>query len=260
MKKNNKSRKLRNYLDKKTNSRKSKKQTKGHLFSDDNLTTTVHGYGFANASIAKHTIDDLKYRDIDYQFQVVNTMYHRGLEVIKRTKNQDSIKNIKSALDIFTKWLSKYKKLNLYKTLTFLYLTYQQIKSLEFLAEFYDISHKARGLLKPTTSDKGFIPVWKEIKGDKKQLRNYPIKATVHNGQTWDKHRNFFIIRRLSMIKNAKGNTKDGLYYNSGLFIGLPTKLHVNMIMWGYSPDAKNILRNITKYKTIINNYNKYKK
>jgi hypothetical protein len=222
---------------------------KGQLFSDNNPETTVQGYGFQNAQIAQHTIDDLKYRDIDYQFQVVNTMYYRGQKVIKRTKDKNKIHNIKNALDIFSKWLSNYKKQNLSKKQSFPYMTYKQIKSLEFLAEFYDISVKARGLQKPTTSDKGFVPVWKEVNSDKKRLRNYHIKASVPQGQTWDKHRNFYITRRLSMIKN----TKDALYYTTGPYEGLPTKLHVNMMMWGYSPDAKSVLSNIKKYKKTIN-------
>jgi hypothetical protein len=239
---------------KKSKQHKSKNKTKkGQLFSDDNPETTVHGYGFQNAKIAQYTIDDLKYRDIDYQFQVVNTMYYRGQEVIKRTKDKTRLQNIKNSLDIFFNWLSNYKQLNLGKTQSFPYMTYKQIKTLEFLAEFYDISHKARGLQKPTKSDKGFIPVWKEVKSDKKLLRNYPIKESIPQGQTWDKHRNFFIVRRLSMIKNAK----DVLYYTTGPFTGLPTKLHVNMMMWGYSPDAKSLLSNIKKYRSIVDNYNK---
>ena len=233
----------------KTNS----KTKKGKLFSDDNPETTVQGYGFQNSQISQHTIDDLKYRDIDYQFQVVNTMYYRGQEVIKRTKDKSKIKNIKNALDTFSKWLSNYKNKNLNKTQSFPYMTYKQIKSLEFLADFYDISVKARGLQKPTTSDKGFVSVWKEVNSDKKRLRNYPIKMSVPQGQTWDKHRNFYITRRLSMIKNSK----HALYYTTGAFQGLPTKLHVNMMMWGYSPDAKSVLSNINKYRSIINNYNK---
>lgn len=243
-----------NNLDKKTKTLKRKKknlQVKGQLFSDNNPETTVHGYGFSNSNIANKTINDLKYRDIDYQFQVINTMYYRGKEVIKRTKNKNSITNIKLALDIFNNWLLEYKNKNLGKIYLYPYMSLKEIKLLEFLAEFYNISLKARGLEKSTTSDKGFIQIWKEVKSNKKRLRNYPIKASVPNGQTWDKHRNFYIIRRLSMIKN----TKDGLYYKSGPYKGLPSKLHVNMIMWGYSPDNKTVLSNITKYKDLISKF-----
>lgn len=232
----------------KTNNFKYEKNIKNKLFSNNNPETTVLGYGFSNPRIANKTIEDLKNRDIDYQFQVVNTMYNRGLQVIKKTKNILSISNIKKALYIFSDWLKKYKSNKLHSKLSKPYLTPDEILKLEFLAEYYNISRKARGLEKPTTSDEGFLVVWRRVKGDKKKLRNYPVKKYVPQGQTWDKQRNNFITRRLSMIKNAK----DKLYYTSGNNKGLPTKLHINMVMWGYSPDVKNLLSGINKYKEII--------
>jgi len=233
----------------KINKKKSKK-IKGELFSNDNPETTVHGYGFANSRIAIRTIDDLKNRDIDYQFQVVNTMYNRGLVIIKKMKDINKIKLIKQALDIYKKWIIKYKSENLLKKLSKPYLTPRQISDLEFLAEYYNISRKARGLEKPTTSDIGFLVIWRKVNGDKKQLRIIPVKEKVPYGQTWDKQRNNFINRRLSMIKNSK----DNLYYTSGHYKGLPTKLHINMIMWAYSPDASKVLSSIKEYKQIISN------
>ena len=71
------------------------------LFSDKSPETTVHGTGFKDIKTAKYTLKIMKNRDIDYQFQVINTMYNRGLEVIKRTINENNIKNIKEALKIF---------------------------------------------------------------------------------------------------------------------------------------------------------------
>lgn len=243
-----KRKKLRQLKTKNTKKLKTKNKNKGQLFSDNNPETTVQGYGFSNPRIANKTLDDLKNRDIDYQFQVVNTMFNRAKQVIKKTKNKESIKNIKQVLGIYTKWLNNYKTQKLNIKLSKPYLYPSQISSLEFLAKYYDISKKARGLEKPTTSDEGFLVIWRRVKGDKKQLRNLPVKKSVPQGQTWDKQRNNFIIRRLSMIKNAK----DKLYYTSGPDKGLPTKLHVNMMMWGYSPDSKNVFSNIKKYKDII--------
>lgn len=228
-------------------------KAKGQLFSDDNPETTVHGYGFSNPSIAKKTIDDLKNRDIDYQFQVVNTMYHRGKVILKRAKNEDTLQNITLALDIYNEWLNNYKTNKLNDKLKKTYLTPKQVSDLEFLAEYYDISHKARGLSKPTTSDEGFLVIWRRVKGDKKHLRTLPVKKSVPDGQTWDKQRNNYLVRRLSMVKNAKGD----LYYLTGIDAGLPTRLHVNMLMWAYSPDVKNVISNIKKYKEIIKTNNR---
>ena len=38
---------------------------------------------------------------MDYQFQVINTMYNRGLETIKRTKDKDKLKDLKEANVLF---------------------------------------------------------------------------------------------------------------------------------------------------------------
>jgi hypothetical protein len=221
------------------------KTKKGHLFSDDNPNTTVKGYGFQDEKIAEKTIKDLKNRDTDYQFQVVNTMYHRGLVVLKKTKNTIKHNNINKAVTIYKKWLTDYKKT---KPQVYNYLSVKNVNDLEFLADYYNISLKARGLEKPTKSDKGFLEVWRMVKGDKKKLRNLPVLKNNPNGETWDKHRNNYITRRLSMLKN----TKDGLYYKDGPDAGLPSRLHVNMLMWGYSPDKKHILKQIKSYEKLI--------
>ena len=168
----------------KTKKLKTKNTKKGQLFSDNNPETTVQGYGFSNPRIANKTLEDLKNRDIDYQFQVVNTMFNRAKQVLKKTKNPESIKNIKQVLDIYNKWLSNYKMQNLATKLSRPYLSPIQISNLEFLAEYYDISRKARGFEKPTTSDEGFLVIWRKVKGDKKKLRNYPVKKSVPQGQT----------------------------------------------------------------------------
>lgn len=228
--------------------RKTKKR--GQLFSDDNPSTTIKGYGFKNKEIAEFTLEDLKNRDIDYQFQVVNTMYHRGKVVLKKTKDIKTQNNIKQALNIFDKWLSDFKK-NKNKLQFYNYLSVKTVNDLEFLADFYNISLKARGLQKSTKSDKGFLEIWRQVNGDKKKLRNMPVLKSVPNGETWDKHRNNYLKRRLSMLKN----TDNKLYYDSGKFKGLPTKLHVNMLMWAYCPEKNHaVTKGIEKYKQIIAN------
>ena len=55
------------------------------------------------------------------------------------------------------------------------------------------------------------------------------------------------------MLKNANY----GLIYKDGENKGLPTILHVNMIMNGYSPmNEKKLLELIPKFKKIIKNKN----
>ena len=209
------------------------------LFSDKYQESTVSGTGFKDKKTALYTLEIIKNRDIDYQFQVVNTMYYRCLNVIKKTNDKIKVKNLKTASNIFKEWLDDYKKdnsteMNLRKKFS-KYLNLDVINNAELLAKYYNISRKARGLEKPTKSDKGFLEVFRNIKGDKRKLKTLPIKKNIPNGQTWDKHRNNYCMRRISMLKD-----KD-LYHKDGELKDLPTVLHTNMLIWGCTPDFDKI-------------------
>lgn len=233
----------------KNNTKNKTKKVNLSLFSDNNPATTVKNTGFKDAKIAQHTIDDMKDRDITFQFQVINTMYNRAIQVLKNTKNKESKKNITDAIKLFSKWLVNYRKNNRGKKEKLSYLSLTTINKLEFLADYYNISRKARGLEKPTLTDDGFLVVFRKVKGKPEKLRNYSVKKTVPDGQTWDKQRNQYINRRQTMLKNAGY----GLIYTDGENKGLPTILHVNMIINGYSPlNEKELLKSIPEYKKII--------
>ncbi len=242
--------------------KKLKKGATGQLFSNNHPETTVHGYGFDTPKHAQSTLDDLDNRDIIYQFQVVNTMCERAKEVLKRTKDVEKQRMIHASIKIFEAWLTDYKAKKRGTHENHVYVSTSMINKMERLAEFYNISRKARGLEKPVKSDEGFLKVYRRIKNTA-QLRTLPVKASNPDGETWDKHRNNYIFRRLSMLHNAGPNY--GLYHTKGPLLGLPTILHVNMLMWAYTPDIllleahrfnnliKKIEAIIDKYKTIDN-------
>jgi hypothetical protein len=244
---------------------KTKKRSKGatgQLFGNNHPETTVHGYGFDTPKHAQFTLDDLENRDIIYQFQVVNTMCERAKEVVKRTKDTDKQRMIHASIKLFEAWLKDYKAKKRGMRENHVYVSASMINKMERLAEFYNISRKARGLEKPTTSDEGFLKVYRRIKNTA-QLRTLPVKASKPYGETWDKHRNNYIFRRLSMLHNAGPNY--GLYHTKGPLKDLPTIMHVNMLMWAYTPDIRllethrfnNLIKKIEaiidKYKTIDN-------
>lgn len=209
---------------------------RGQLFSNNNPETTVHGYGFDTPEHVKRMLADLNNRDIIYQFQVVNTMHERAKSVLARTTDPDKRAQIQHGIPLLKAWLDTYRSKNRGQTENYAYLSVKQINQLEPLAEYYNISRKARGLEKPTTSDEGFLTVYRRAKTSA-PLRNLPVRAAKPDGETWDKHRNNFIKRRLLMLKNAGSGY--GLYHTEGDLAGLPTVLHVNMLMWGYSPDKE---------------------
>ncbi|KAI7552854.1 hypothetical protein KC331_g1605, partial [Hortaea werneckii] len=88
-----------------------------HLYTDDNPSTTIHGTGFKDAATAHHTLDLIKNRSLTYQFQTVNTMFHRASHhpAMKKTStsssssgsggNSSSQQNMKEAMSIFRHWL-----------------------------------------------------------------------------------------------------------------------------------------------------------
>ena len=109
------------------------------LFSDKNPETTVKGLGYQNKKKAEFTVKNMLNRDITYQFQVINTMYNRGLETIKRTKDNEKIKDLKEANIIFKKWLKDYKDNNRGEEM-YNYLPLEVVNKMEVLAEYYNIS------------------------------------------------------------------------------------------------------------------------
>ena len=114
------------------------------------------------------------------------------------------------------------------------------VKIFESLANYYDISRKSRGLEKPTKSDKGFLQLYKELNGKWEKMKSLPVKKSNPNGEKWDHHRDDYCKRRISMIGRAKNYD---LYDDDGL----PTIMHMNMLMWAASPDYTNIIKNYKK-------------
>ena len=131
------------------------------------------------------------------------------------------------------------------------YLPLKLVDALESLAEYYNVSHKARGLQKPTKSDKGFLQVYRVAKGIPSNFELMPVRADKPDGEKWAHHRVDFCNRRYAMIK---GNPGYGLYDDK---TGLPSVMHVNMLMWACSPDAAGIKKN---WKTILEKLEKIEK
>ncbi len=119
------------------------------------------------------------------------------------------------------------------------------VKIFEPLANYYDISRKSRGLEKSTKSDKGFLQLYKELNGKWDKMKSLPVKKSKSDGEKWEHHRDDYCKRRISMIGRAKNYD---LYDDDGL----PTILHLNMLMWAASPDYKNIIKNYKKIATKI--------
>jgi hypothetical protein len=87
---------------------KSKVPKDSHLYTDDNPATTIHGTGFKDKAAAERTLDLIKDRSLIYQFQTVNTMYHRAKHhpsMRKAPEGSPNTANMRAAMDIFRNWL-----------------------------------------------------------------------------------------------------------------------------------------------------------
>lgn len=134
--------------------------------------------------------------------------------------------------------------------MSFPYLSRSIINYYDKLAEYYDISRRARGLNKPITTNVGFLNVYKK-NSDAKKLSKCPVREDKPNGATWEK-------TRINRIKAKMGQMKSQnipFFHESGELKGLPTKMHTILIMWAYTPydkkikdiKSKNLLKVINK-------------
>tara|TARA_E500000178_G_scaffold276063_1_gene274951 strand:- start:795 stop:1202 length:408 start_codon:yes stop_codon:yes gene_type:complete len=132
--------------------------------------------------------------------------------------------------------------------MSFPYLSRSIINYYDKLAEYYDISRRARGLNKPITTNVGFLNVYKK-NSDAKKLSKCPVREDKPNGATWEK-------TRINRIKAKMGQMKSQnipFFHESGELKGLPTKMHTILIMWAYTPYDKKIkdIKNKNLLKTI---------
>lgn len=217
------------------------------LYTNSHPNTTIKGTGFKNENTAKKSIKLLKGKSDYYKFLVINTLYQRAKYHPHQTKN------MKNAMKIFQNWIKKYKLKQKLKNknkknsktkkikggssnnskISFPYLSLNIINKFEKLAEYYNISRKARGLEKPTTSDEGFLVVFRRVNGNGNKLKNIPCRKNKPDGVNWERKRVVEVSGKLGQSKRMKLP----LFHGSGPLKGLPTKIHINMIMWAYSPE-----------------------
>jgi hypothetical protein len=194
------------------------------LYSDDHPDISLKGTGFKDIKTAQKTIKLVEKRSLKYQYDVINTMFNRA----KYHPNQTV--DMKEAMKIFKLWLNDYKNKKSRES-NYKFLELETIIKYEKIAEEYGVSEVARGLKPSIKSDEGFLKVYKRVKKPYK-LQYMPIKKSRPQGQDYYSFRNSFIKSRLGQMKAAK--TK--LFYTEGKYKGLPTKQHIILIMYAYSP------------------------
>ena len=199
------------------------------LYTNAHPKSTIKGTGYKNKKIALNTLKLIKNKPLKKQFLIINVLYQRA----KYHKNQT--KDMIEAMNIFEKWLKKYKKNTMMKggaNKKLPYLPLVLVNSYEKLANYYNVSRKARGLEKPTTSNEGFLVVYRKVKGNGSLMKNIPCRKNKASGVNWERKRAIEVYGKLGQSQRMKLD----LFHKSGILKGLPTKIHINMIMWAYSP------------------------
>ena len=200
------------------------------LYTNAHPKSTIKGTGYKNKKIALNTLKLIKHKPLKKQFLIINVLYQRA----KYHKNQT--KDMIEAMNIFEAWLKKYKNTmmkggsTINKKLPYLPLVL--VNSYEKLANYYNVSRKARGLEKPSTSNEGFLVVYRKIKGNGSLMKNIPCRKNKASGVNWERKREIEVYGKLGQSQRMKLD----LFHKSGVLKGLPTKIHINMIMWAYSP------------------------
>lgn len=146
------------------------------------------------------------------------------------TKDKDKVQNITDAIGIFEQWLKDFESNNLAKE-NKPYLPLLSVQALLPLRDKYE--------LKDELAERFLKAYSEEAKGEYKNLR------TISSGDgepTWD------IVRNKQL--KALGTSSVDLWDDEDL----PTKEHMSLILWAYSPEASKVKKNVSNYEEKLGN------
>ena len=185
--------------------------------------------------------------------------------ILRKAKTKQKKQNINEAIDVFRKWICEYEE-NKDNIDRFDHLSLSVIKKYEVLVDFYNTEGRKQEEcvyegMQIMNVDKTYLNVFERIDGDIRALRerqNEPENVSwdrvrINNLKKLKKELIQFDIRCDGKLKNID---KCLLYYKRGKLKGLPSRIHLQMILWGYSPDkqcitkmAKNVAKMIKEIK-----------
>lgn len=141
------------------------------------------------------------------------------------TKSEEKLQNIKDAMDVFEKWLKGFEKSDLKQQNR----AYLPLSTIELLLSL-KIQHKIKDY-----KAEAFVKAYKLAGGDYKQLRTV---VSAENEPTWDIVRNTALKKLIEKVDEEEPDMWDG---------DLPTKAHLELILWGYSPEASKLKKQVPK-------------
>jgi len=91
-----------------------------------------------------------------------------------------------------------------------------------------------RGVSEVARSSFGFMRAYEAAGGDPERLKHM---TDPRSGQTWWDKRNNFVARHKAQMQGGK----EAQYETFGKYDGLPTRRHLALIMWAYSPSPEKL-------------------
>lgn len=128
-------------------------------------------------------------------------------------------------MDVFEKWLKGFEKSDLSRQNR----SYLPLSTIELLVPLKK-QHKVEN-----DKAEAFVKAYKSVGGDYKQLRTV---ASAENEPTWDIVRNAALKKMIEKVDEEDPDMWDG---------DLPTAAHLELILWGYSPEASKLKKQIPK-------------
>jgi hypothetical protein len=211
-----------------------------HLYTDDNPSTTLRGTGFKDAATANHTLELISKRSLTYQFQTINTLYHRANNhpSVKKAKTPDQAPaGINEALEIFKTWLDETypaSKASLRAA------GFKPLLSKTFVGKHLENINAAKsdGLIEPEAAD--FASLYVSL-AKNRRLGNVLLDDGKPGEADWEVRRYEALDRLVPEgDEDGKGWAKDRLWDSEG---GLSAE-HLNLVAWGWSPVGERSLGN----------------
>ncbi|XP_049884306.1 myb-like protein X [Pectinophora gossypiella] len=182
----------------------------------------VQGLGFKDKAAAEATLRELEGRDPEYQSLAIKGLIKSAKRVLTCTRDETKIANIKEATEVLEKFLDDFDSNHMMKQNN-AYL------SLGFARTALKLADSV------TDQQKAFIAAYASVNGEYKRLRTVVEKD---GGKSWD-------IVRNAALKDLKEKYADAKLFDKDE----PTKEHLEMILWAYSPEAAKVKKVLSETK-----------
>lgn len=203
-----------------------------HLYTDDYPSTTLHGTGFQDAAAAEKTIDLVKKRSLTYQFQVINTMFHRA----KHHPHPNA--RMEAAMKIFSEWLQQYpekkRQLPHYKKASrpVVQLCLNHIENKQLLPEDDELlssQHFQQAL------------TWAHVYINMPKGKRLANTLTTQDAQEPDME-SLRLSSLQCLVPEDADELQNGLWRHSAGKDKQMSDLHLQWVLWAYTPAEKQVL------------------